>query len=249
MSEKQYPGGMYSTGEIAKECGVTVRTVQYYDARGLLEPSGVTDGGRRMYSAEDVKKLKFLTYLRSLGLSIDDIGRIVAEDNSPKVLETLLEEQIGSLSSQVDEKKAKLREARDYLSMLRSPELKKLGEARDIANYMKKKDKLRKLYTVMAVMGIIMGVIECGSAILWIKTGIWWPFAVGMPIVIAMCVVLIVFYYRSVSYICPECHTTFKASRREFVFSSHTPRTRKLTCPKCGKKSFCIETYREEDEK
>ncbi|MCR5610947.1 MAG: MerR family transcriptional regulator [Clostridiales bacterium] len=249
MSEKQYADEMLSTGEIAKECGVTVRTVQYYDSRGLLVPSELTEGGRRMYSGDDVKKLRFLTYLRSLGLSIDDIGRIVAEDNSGKVLEMLLEEQIGSLSSEVEEKKAKLKEAREYLSMLRSPELKKLGEAGDIAAYMKNKDKMKKIYTVMAVLAAVMAVIELGSVLLWIRTGIWWPFAVGMPIVVALSVVLTVFYYRNVRYICPECHATFKPGVGEFIFSAHTMKARKLTCPRCGKKSFCIETYREEDEK
>ncbi len=37
----------YTTGEIAKLCGVSVRTVQYYDTRGILVPNEITDGGRR----------------------------------------------------------------------------------------------------------------------------------------------------------------------------------------------------------
>ena len=44
----------YTTGEVAKLCGVTVRTVQYYDARGILVPSEVSEGGRRLYSQKDV---------------------------------------------------------------------------------------------------------------------------------------------------------------------------------------------------
>ena len=47
----------YTTGEIARLCGVTVRTVQYYDSRDLLVPSELTEGGRRLYSEEDVKRL------------------------------------------------------------------------------------------------------------------------------------------------------------------------------------------------
>ena len=35
----------YTTGEIAKLCGITVRTVQYYDTRGILVPSELTEGG------------------------------------------------------------------------------------------------------------------------------------------------------------------------------------------------------------
>ena len=34
----------YTTGEMAKLCGVTVRTVQYYDTRGILIPSALSEG-------------------------------------------------------------------------------------------------------------------------------------------------------------------------------------------------------------
>ena len=83
----------YSTGELAKECGVTVRTVQYYDKRGILVPSELTDGGRRIYSEDDLKKLKIIYFLRDIGLSIDTIADILAEPNSNHVLITLLEQQ------------------------------------------------------------------------------------------------------------------------------------------------------------
>lgn len=46
----------YTTGEIAKLCGVSVRTVQYYDTRNILTPSELTEGGRRLYSEEDLKR-------------------------------------------------------------------------------------------------------------------------------------------------------------------------------------------------
>ena len=48
----------YTTGEIAKLCNVTVRTVQYYDTRGILEPSELSEGGRRLYTDEDLQKMK-----------------------------------------------------------------------------------------------------------------------------------------------------------------------------------------------
>ena len=52
----------YTTGEIAKLCGVTVRTVQYYDTRGILVPSELTEGGRRLYSEDDLKRLKIICF-------------------------------------------------------------------------------------------------------------------------------------------------------------------------------------------
>lgn len=54
----------YTTGEIAKLCGVSVRTVQYYDERGILIPSELSEGGRRLYSEDDYKKLKIICFLR-----------------------------------------------------------------------------------------------------------------------------------------------------------------------------------------
>ena len=48
----------YTTGEIAKLCGVSVRTVQYYDSRNILIPSELSEGGRRLYSEQDLKRMK-----------------------------------------------------------------------------------------------------------------------------------------------------------------------------------------------
>ena len=51
---------------MAKLCGITVRTVQYYDTRGILIPSAFSEGGRRLYSEEDLKRLKVICFLREL---------------------------------------------------------------------------------------------------------------------------------------------------------------------------------------
>ena len=64
----------YTTGELAKLCGVTVRTVQYYDARNILMPSALTEGGRRLYSEEDLKRMKVICFLRELELPSNTIA-------------------------------------------------------------------------------------------------------------------------------------------------------------------------------
>lgn len=52
MMEKQkaIPEGFMAIGEAAKKLGVTVRTLQHYDKEGLLSPSAVSSGGRRLYN-------------------------------------------------------------------------------------------------------------------------------------------------------------------------------------------------------
>ena len=54
----------YTTGELAKLCSVTVRTVQYYDTRGILIPSELSEGGRRLYSDDDLRRMKIICFLR-----------------------------------------------------------------------------------------------------------------------------------------------------------------------------------------
>lgn len=53
MKEKRY-----TTGEIAKMSGLTVRAVQYYGNIGLLPPSGRSENGRRFYTDKDLIQLE-----------------------------------------------------------------------------------------------------------------------------------------------------------------------------------------------
>ena len=80
----------YTTGELAKLCGVTVRTVQYYDTRGILSPSELSEGGRRLYTDDDLRQLRIICFLRDMGLPIDAIGQLLAEEeragNLPKTI-------------------------------------------------------------------------------------------------------------------------------------------------------------------
>ena len=53
---------------------------------------------------------------------------------------------------------------------------------------------------------------------------------------------LVMFHYRKqFEYLCPNCHRTFDPSFKEFALAGHTPRTRKLTCPHCHVKTYCLE--------
>lgn len=54
----------YTTGEVAKLCGVSVRTVQFYDAKGLLKPTSLSEGGRRLYSLGDLTRLRLICVLK-----------------------------------------------------------------------------------------------------------------------------------------------------------------------------------------
>ena len=61
------PSGYMTVGEAAKKMGVTVRTLQYYDREGVLCPSSVSEGGRRLYSDKDIVYVKKVDFDRAFG--------------------------------------------------------------------------------------------------------------------------------------------------------------------------------------
>ncbi len=76
MKEK----ALYTTGEFAKRANTSVRTIRYYDSKGLLKPSVVSDANYRYYTDNDFAKLQRILVLRSLGFSLEDIAVISADD-------------------------------------------------------------------------------------------------------------------------------------------------------------------------
>lgn len=238
----------YTTGEIAKLCGVSVRTVQYYDTRGILVPSALSEGGRRLYSEHDLKRMKIICFLRELALPINSISQLLAEERPERVLALLLKEQEKALREELDETQAqltKLEELKQTLKLVEPSSVESIGDA---AHIMQNKKKLRKTRAVMLSVGLVMELIEIGTLILGIMTGIWWPFAVGMCGVAALGVWISVYYFKRTAYICPQCHAVFKPAIQEALWARHTPNTRKLTCPECGHKGFCVETYGKDEQ-
>lgn len=102
----------FSTGELAKAAEVSVRTVQYYNQRGILTPSEVTEGGRRIYHDSDLERLQVICFLRDLDFSINQIKKLLQEENREQVLELLLTDQIESLEKSSKEIEVKLKRAR-----------------------------------------------------------------------------------------------------------------------------------------
>lgn len=242
----------YTTGEIAKLSGVSVRTVQYYDSRGILIPSELSEGGRRLYSEEDLRKMKIICFLRELDLPIKSIGELLLEEHPEDVIEILLDEQEKTLRTEITERRSRLNKLEELKQSLKKVEHFSVESIGDIVHIMENKKKLRKVHTVMIALGIVIDIIEIGTIILWLQKGIWWPFAIGMCAVLAMGIGISYFYFKRVAYICPQCHTIFKPAFKQAFWSRHTPNTRKLTCTSCGHHGFCVETYggeRKEKEK
>lgn len=66
-------------GDVARRTGLTPRTLRHYDDLGLLVPSGRSGGDYRLYGPDDLQRLLAIQHLKSLGLSLDEIGAALDE--------------------------------------------------------------------------------------------------------------------------------------------------------------------------
>ena len=233
----------YTTGEMAKLCGITVRTVQFYDQRGILTPSALTEGGRRLYSGEDLKRMKIICFLRDTGLSLDTISRLLKEEDPGSVIAVFLEQQEQVLQEEISERREKLDRLAELKSGLKTIPSFSIESIGDIATFMESKKKLKAMYRNLILTGIPLSILQIVSILLWSIKGIWWPFILWVAVAIPYGVLWSRYYYRHTAYICPQCHEIFRPSFKEAFFANHTPKARKLTCTKCGHHGFCVETW------
>lgn len=64
---------LHRIGSVAKESGLPIKTIRYYDELGLLKTFGRTEGGYRLFDASVFNRLSFIKRAQSLGLSLAEI--------------------------------------------------------------------------------------------------------------------------------------------------------------------------------
>jgi DNA-binding transcriptional MerR regulator len=96
-------------GEVARRSGVSTRMLRHYDALGLVRPTGRTVGGYREYADEDIRRIFHVESLRSLGLSLRQVGRVLEDPGFTPA---------GLIGDLIRESEARLRRERELLERL-----------------------------------------------------------------------------------------------------------------------------------
>ena len=107
-------------GEVAKLIGVSPKTIRYYHEIGLLAEPKRTDGGYRLYTAQDLLHLQRIRRLRSLGLPLDRIKEILGESDVEQ--EVMLRNALQSLVQELTGQIIELEERREMLKKLLAEE-------------------------------------------------------------------------------------------------------------------------------
>ncbi len=92
---------LMTVGELAKKVNTTVRTIQYYDREGLLKPSQISEGGRRLYSGKDMLRLHQILSLKYLGFSLDDIKTRLTNLDTPNDVAAILSQQADIIQQRI----------------------------------------------------------------------------------------------------------------------------------------------------
>lgn len=69
---------MFKIGQLAKLAGVTPDTIRYYEKQLMMDHEVRTEGGFRLYSDNDLQRLKFIRYGRQLGFSLEAIRELLS---------------------------------------------------------------------------------------------------------------------------------------------------------------------------
>lgn len=234
---------LYTTGEAAKICNVTVRTIQYYDKEGIIHPSELSEGGRRLYSEEDINNLKKVCMIKSLGVSLAGIKEIMKDENGEKVIQVFLEEQEKEITENVETLTDQLKRIRLVKDSIKESGFLPVNSKEDIEELMEEKKNITKLRLFLFAVGIPVAAMEWSGIIYWIVSGNPRLFLGFLPIVIILSVIAFVIMFKRTKFLCPQCHTLFKPRVGEYIFANHTLKLRKLTCTSCGHKGMCIEKY------
>ncbi len=106
--------------DLARQSGVSTKTIRYYESVGLLTPPARNDNNYRDYTPDALDRLRFIASARSLGFSLTDIGDLlVARDRSDAPCERVLTALDTRLAA-LDRRIADLLVLRDDLRQLRA---------------------------------------------------------------------------------------------------------------------------------
>ncbi|MGE7759689.1 MerR family transcriptional regulator [Peribacillus sp. NPDC097895] len=109
------PKTSWKIGELASQCGITVRTLHHYHQIGLLVPSEFTEVGHRIYTKADASKLQQILSLKQLGLSLEEIYNFIVNPNYNPIL--VVQAQLEIINEQI-KLKEKLRYELEQLQTL-----------------------------------------------------------------------------------------------------------------------------------
>ncbi len=110
-------------GEVAARVGLSLRTIRYYEEVGLVTPAARSDGGFRLYSEKELRRLDVLKGVKPLGLSLEETRRLMeildATEDPQSLAPTALNAAVADLEKLAAAAEARVAEREQFLDEAR----------------------------------------------------------------------------------------------------------------------------------
>jgi DNA-binding transcriptional MerR regulator len=129
--EKKSKPKEISIGQLARKLDMSQRTIRYYEEIGLLNSIKRVEGGRRVYTDEDLRRLKLIKRLKIMGMTLTEMQELESmwtiEKSNDKILRRLLE-LLDNHLKRLDDRLADLNVLRHEIVEYRDRILSKVGK-------------------------------------------------------------------------------------------------------------------------
>lgn len=109
-------------GQVAKEVGLPAKTIRYYEEAGIFKPLKREDNQYRVFSNEDIRRLRLIKEIRLLGIPLKEVKEIVGRctEKGCKDAEEYVETQLPQYISSIDKKIEELKALKKQLALIRN---------------------------------------------------------------------------------------------------------------------------------
>ena len=106
--------GLLKVGQVAKQIGISVRSLHYYEEISLLAPSERSDTGYRLYSSDDLIQLQKIKSLQQLGLTLQQVEALLKNPEADSTLFSIIDKHVHQLKKQIRQQRRLV----DHLSLI-----------------------------------------------------------------------------------------------------------------------------------
>ncbi|MFP8966048.1 Cu(I)-responsive transcriptional regulator [Pokkaliibacter sp. CJK22405] len=104
--------------DVAKQTGLSAKTLRYYESIGLISPTARAENGYRRYTDADLRQLGFIQRARSLGFTLDECRDLLALYNNPLRASASVKEVAQRRIEELDQEIHRLTQMRQSLDTL-----------------------------------------------------------------------------------------------------------------------------------
>lgn len=238
----------YTTGDVAKICHISVRTVQFYDKEEVVSPSELSDGGRRIYTESDIADFRLVCLYKNLGFSLKEVKKIMGSEEKYTALQELLFTQRQKIENQIQTLAAAKERIAALQSQVDSKAMVTISSVEELDHMILKRKEHSKTdimtYIFLACYVLILAV----GFRLSVAVGGIYPYA--MLGIAAILLLGLIYYHASVNaYLCPNCHKKFSIGFFQDMLTLNGGKNGKhLKCPYCKRRAWMSETFKDDDQ-